>query len=158
MKTLILTIFAAILLSGCATTIEKSEQDRLYQIANEELKTQNGEMTFLSYPSVGRKRDAIFMAQRKSIGRPTQTGQNLATLIEQDKNKPVRLAITGASSARTSYIVHEAFSLIDPKITLPNLTLLFIGEKMYETDLKKVIEAKGSTFLFYEYQPPVYTK
>jgi hypothetical protein len=150
-----LLLIPALLLAGCATVVPPHDSEVLTGKMNEMLKGYDGQIVFLSYPSVGKARDTVFMNQRATIGRPTQAGMNLARMLTDSLGKKTCLTITGASSARTEYIVTEAFSMIASDVKFPQLTILFMGEVKYEKKLRSVVEGRGSTFMFSKYSPPV---
>jgi len=149
------TVILAALLAGCTTVVPQADQNGMLQQAQQLLQNCACKTVFLAYPSEGKQRDDVFMSQRAVTGKPPQHSVQLAQLLSYARTKDLCFVITGASSARTAYIIKEAFGLTDQQEPLPHLTLVFFGELRFQQELRQLVESRKGTFYFQEYQPPV---
>lgn len=138
--------------SGCATTLSVQQKDSLYARAQQVFQRRDG-FLFYDIPSFGHLRNSVFMKQQAVTGRPTKAVLTLFGHLKASDRKDVCLAVTGASSARVAHVVKEAFALLPIHSQTPHLQLFFVGDKAFETELRKLTEDRGGTFFFEELEP-----
>ena len=69
-------------------------------------------------------------------------------MVSPAAKRPVKLAVAGDDSAFSAAVVEKALGTLPEE--LPQLQLLFIGNRKHEAAVRSAVEAKRGKFLFEE--------
>lgn len=73
---------------------------------------------------------------------------NLKDVVSRGSKQSVRIAVAGTDSGFTAEVIKKALGSVHDDV--PNLHLLFIGNRTHEPEVRRAVEAKRGMFTFEE--------
>lgn len=134
----------ALLMTGCSSIPEDDFKNRFNQAT-----THFGqEFEFFYIPSYGWIADREFV-KLTPLGDPSSDARQLARMLAFGEYQPTKIAVYCPSSERMASVLHNALYL-NKHLQLPELEILFIGEKTLSASLQQQTESLGAQFIFQE--------
>lgn len=135
---LLLTLFAPVVIA------ENVDPSAYMEVASELI---DPPFSLMVVESDGAVADATFVSLSKN--KPSKQSKQLARLLRQAANKPVKLVAAGESSLKTAEVLRAALKIVQGR-KLPHLEVVFIGNPVHRERLEEMTRAVQGEFHFAE--------